>query len=97
MLLAKINVEDLDRDSSIYYVTYSTSHDPDPGFFRRLFRSDRSDRIEAATGQRFRVQVEDVGEEVQVSVAMDDQQAPDSTENLILRERLLKLIKEYST
>lgn len=94
---AKINVEDLDRDSSIYYVTYSTSHDPDPGFFRRLFRSDRGDRIEAATGQRFRVQVEDVGEEVQVSVAMDDQQAPDSTENLILRERLLKLIKEYST
>ncbi|MBT5702183.1 MAG: outer membrane protein assembly factor BamC, partial [Gammaproteobacteria bacterium] len=32
---ARISVEDLDRTSAIYYVYYSSRHDPDPGFFSK--------------------------------------------------------------
>lgn len=97
---ARVNVEDLDRTRSVYYVTYSSQHSPEPGFFGRLFGRDGAEdknRIEADPDQRFQVRLEDAGEEVLVRIALDDTSMPDSTESLILRERLLKLIREYST
>lgn len=94
---ARVTVNDLDRTSSIYYVTYSSGHDPDPGFFSRLLGRRGAHEQEPGEGFKFRVHVEEEGEQVRVTVAMDEDASLDTTENLILRERLLKLIKEYST
>lgn len=93
---ARVDVEDLDRTSAVYYVKYSSGHDPDPGFLKRIFtREDRQKDL--AAGFEFEVRVEPQGEEVVVTVASVAATDLTSTENLILRERLLKLIKEYST
>ncbi|MBT4162887.1 MAG: outer membrane protein assembly factor BamC [Gammaproteobacteria bacterium] len=94
---ARVTVDDLDRTNSIYYVTYSSGHDPDPGFFSRLLGRNGGDKDAPADGKRLRVYLKDAGAEVLVTIAMEDDQLDDTTENLILRERLLKLIKEYST
>ena len=93
---ARVAVDDLDRRSRVYYVTYSSSHDPDPGFFSRLL-GRRSNKIQEGERYSFLVQLEDREEEVLVTIGANDQPEEDATRNLILRERLLKLIKEYST
>ena len=93
---ARITVDDLDRTGATYYVTYSSRHDPDPGFFRRIL-GRTSKKIEEGEGHRFQVLLEEKEEEVLVTVAQGDGPVEDATRNLILRERLLKLIKEYST
>ena len=104
---ARIDVEDLDRSSSNYYVHYTRQHDPDPGFFSRLFSSD-DDKLGSVN--RFTIHLEPVGEETHVTVLAgipgdaeaEAEAASGSTPNmdtltLLLTERLLKLIKEYST
>jgi outer membrane protein assembly factor BamC len=95
---AQISVEDLDRTSAIYYVYYTSRHDPNPGFFSKIFGGgDSGDSKEDANpGHRFTVQLESEGEEVRVTVDVASELAAD-TDSLILKERLLKLIKEYST
>jgi outer membrane protein assembly factor BamC len=93
---AGISVEDLDRTSAMYYVYYSSRHDPDPGFFSKIFGG--GDRKEDANlGHRFTVRLESEGEEVRVTVDVAGQLVAADTDSLILKERLLKLIKEYST
>ncbi|MFT7221102.1 MAG: outer membrane protein assembly factor BamC [Candidatus Azotimanducaceae bacterium] len=94
---AKVEVEDLDRTSAVYYVYYSSRHDPDPGFFGRLFGRDGASDENSGSGNRFRVQLESELDEIKVTVDVDDELAASDTGNLILKERLLKLIKEYST
>ena len=92
---ASVEVEDLDRSSADYFVHYTSAHDPDPGFFTRLFTREKDD---GTSGQRFKVHLEPLGEEVHVTVAIDDTTTTSTnTMNLLLSERLLKLIKEYST
>ena len=93
---ARISVEDLDRTSAIYYVYYSSRHDPDPGFFSKIFGGGDS-KENANAGHRFTVQLESDGEEVRVTVEVAGELAAADTDSLILKERLLKLIKEYST
>lgn len=96
---ARVNVKDLDRSSAVYYVRYSSGHEPEPGFFSRII-GIYSDDDESADGYDFQVQLASEGEEVHVTVAGEGQAenlALSDTESLILRERLLKLIKEYST
>jgi outer membrane protein assembly factor BamC len=93
---ARVAVEDLDRTSAVYYVKYTSGHDPDPGLLKRIFsRNDKQSELEE--GYQFEVHVDPQGEEVLVTIAGDMDVSLTSTENLILRERLLKLIKEYST
>jgi len=92
---ARISVEDLDRTSAIYYVYYSSRHDPDPGFFSKIFGGDSKD--DEDPGHRFTVQLEPEGEEIRVTVSVASELAASETDSLILKERLLKLIKEYST
>ena len=107
---ARIEVEDLDRSSSNYYVHYTSAHDPDPGFFSRLFSSDdESDSV-----NKFTIHLKPMGEETHVTVmvgGVDDEADAEAdtvadsasgasdmdTLTLLLTERLLKLIKEYST
>jgi|TARA_B110000467_G_scaffold40898_1_gene37568 outer membrane protein assembly factor BamC len=93
---ARIDVEDLDRTSAIYYVYYSSRHDPDPGFFSKIFGGGDG-KEDADPGHRFTVQLESEGEEIRVTVGVASELAASETDSLILKERLLKLIKEYST
>ncbi len=92
---ANVTVEDLDRTAANYYVYYSSRHNPEPGFFGKLFGADGGDEVENP-GFRFTINLGSVGEEVHVTVSNESGSA-ESTETLILQERLLKLIKEYST
>jgi outer membrane protein assembly factor BamC len=95
---AKVSVEDLDRTSAVYYVYYTSRHDPDPGFFGRLFgRGGNSEEEDTNPGHRFKVHLEPTGDEVRVTIGLVSEVAVADTESLILKERLLKLIKEYST
>ncbi len=93
---AEIEVADLDRTSANYYVNYTFANDPDSGFFTRLFTRDKSSE-ENAEKNRFRVHLQSEGEKVLVTVGRDSEVAMHDTDSAILRERLLKLIKEYST
>lgn len=87
---ARVSVEDLDRTSANYYVYYSTSHSPNPGFFRRLFTRDK--KSEADLDNRYTVHLNSEGAEVHVTVLKDSVLA-----EALIAERLLKVIKEYST
>ncbi|MDA0978618.1 MAG: outer membrane protein assembly factor BamC, partial [Proteobacteria bacterium] len=91
---ARVDVKDLDRTAANYYVHYTAQHDPDPGFLRRVFSRDDGDQD---PGHAFVVNLQPEGEDVLVTVAMEQETGLGTTESLILRERLLKLIKEYST
>ena len=93
---ARVSVEDLDRSSAVYYVYYTSRHDPDPGFFSRLFGAGDDSEEDQDPGHKFRVQLEPRQEEVWVTVDVESELAG-NTDSLILKERLLKLIKEYST
>ena len=94
---ANVVVQDLDRTAAVYYVYYTSRHDPDPGFFGRLFGNEEEREADTDPGHHFRVQLADAGEEILVTVDAGETPVQDETESLILRERLLKLIKEYST
>ena len=93
---AKVTVEDLDRSAAIYYVYYSSRHNPNPGFFSRVFGGG-DDKDDSGVGHRFIVQLRPEGKEVSVTVGTTGELASLNTDSLILKERLLKLIKEYST
>ena len=94
---ARITVEDLDRTSAIYYVHYTSQHDPNPGFFSRIFGGGGGDEADTDPGHRFMIQLEPQGDEIRVTVGIENELASTDTDSLILKERLLKLIKEYST
>lgn len=95
---ARVNVEDLDRTAAKYFVYYDARHDPDPGFLKRLFSFGGDDKDDAPSGHRYTIQLASEGEQnIKVTVALGDQTGLTETEDLILRERLLKLIREYST
>ncbi|MBQ74503.1 MAG: hypothetical protein CMQ20_05685 [Gammaproteobacteria bacterium] len=87
---ARVSIEDLDRTSANYYVYYSSEHSPDPGFFKRVFSRGKK-KLEGGEN-RYTVHLDSEGEEVHVTVFKDTVLA----ESLIA-ERLLKVIKEYST
>ena len=92
---AQISVDDLDRSSANYYVTYATGHGSSPGFIRRLLTSAKA----SDGGYKFRVHLEASSEEVHVTAFGEDNDFPedDPARELLLSERLLKLIKEHST
>lgn len=96
---ARIDVDDLDRSSANYYVHYTLRHDPDPGFLSRLFSFDDDGEEAAGEGNRFRIHLATEGDEIHVTVVTEgaEPDAPMDTRRLLLSERLLKLIKEYST
>lgn len=87
---ARVVVEDLDRTSANYYVYYSSKHSPDPGFFKRLFTRDK--KSEEGLANRYTVHLDSEGKEVHVTVFKDSVLA-----EALIAERLLKVIKEYST
>jgi outer membrane protein assembly factor BamC len=88
---ARVPVEDLDRSSANYYVYYSADHQPEPGFFKNLFSKD--DELEAGPVNRYTVHLTTAGDEVHVTVFKAEAILADT----LIAERLLRVIKEYST
>jgi outer membrane protein assembly factor BamC len=86
---ANIPVNDINRSTKTYFVYYTPSHLSKPSFFRRLFSG--GDQAQAAT-DLYEVRLEDVEGEVLVTVYQGDGFADG-----LAAERLLKVIKEYST
>ena len=89
---AGVEVVDRDRSAAIYYVSYSSIENSKAGFIRRLLKSDNN----AEAGRPFRVVLSPNRNIVRVDVAVGDA-SDQEPEDLVLRERLVKLIKEYST
>lgn len=91
---AKIDVEDLDRNAANYYVYYDDSAVEKPGFFGRLFSDDEGERTAPGDENRYLVHLDSKDdEEVHVIVMKDKSTLADA----LVAERLLKIIKEYST
>lgn len=88
---ARINVEDLDRSSAIYFVYYRDGSEQHVGFIRRLFTSD--DELPAGKEDRYLVHLDQADDSVNVTILKD----PDTLASAPMAERILKIIKEYST
>ncbi|MCB1644320.1 MAG: outer membrane protein assembly factor BamC [Pseudomonadales bacterium] len=87
---ARIAVDDLNRSDQIYYVNYNDNTYREPGFLDKLFG-----RQEPSVGEenRYLVKLEDGDEGVSVTVYKDK----NTLAGALVAERLLKIIKEYST
>jgi len=88
---ARIPVEDINRSAAVYYVYYDDGSIEEPGFFRRLFSSEEGSDSE--TAHRYQVRLNTLTNQVHVTVHKDD----DSLADAFIAERLLKVIKEYSS
>lgn len=93
---ARVAVEDMDRTSANYYVYYSSDHQPDPGFFKRLFSKD--EKPGQGPDNRYTVHLVSEGKEVHVTVLKEAGSEEEVVfADALIAERLLKIIKEYST
>lgn len=88
---ARIDIEDLDRDAGTYYVYYDQEEVREPGLLRRLFSG--ADEQEAGSTHRYEVHLDDRGDEVHVTVKKGETNLADA----FVAEKLLKIIKQYST
>ena len=89
---AEIEVVDLDRSAGVYYVNYSSLANAKSGFLKRIFNSDD----EKKERKPFLVTVSSQSGQIIVNAAPSGESLP-GPEDLVLRERLIKIIKEYST
>jgi|TARA_Y100000310_G_scaffold345590_1_gene466976 outer membrane protein assembly factor BamC len=88
---ARINVEDLDRTSAVYFVYYRDGDDGQPGFIRRLFMDE--DERPAGEEDRYMIHLDQADDGVDVTILKD----PTTLASAETAERILKIIKEYST
>ncbi len=88
---ARIDVEDLDRSSAVYFVYYRDSSGDQPGFIRRLFM--RGDALPAGEEDRYLIRLDQADDGVDVTILKD----PATLASAQMAERILKIIKEYST
>ncbi len=88
---AKVPIEDKDRSSANYYVYYSADHKAEPGFFGKLFSS--KEEKEAGPINRYTLHLAPDGDEVHVTVTKESEVKVDP----LIAERLLRIVKEYST
>jgi uncharacterized lipoprotein len=86
---ARISVEDLDRDAANYYVFYDDANYEEPGFFSKLFK----DGTQVGEEKKYLVHLEEAEDGVHVTVLKD----ADTLADPLVSERLLKIIKEYSS
>lgn len=89
---AKINVEDLDRSTANYYVYYDEDRDHKPGLIGRLLfhEGKKNDSSE----NRYLVHLDNKSDqEVNVTIMKDPKTLADAD----VAEKLLKIIKEFST
>ena len=89
--LPEVKVIDLDRSAGVYYVSYSSLANSKVGFLKRLFNAED----EKKEGRPFLVTVSSESGQIIVNAAPTND--PSGPEDLVLRERLIKIIREYST
>ena len=88
---ADIEVIDLDRSAGVYYVSYASLANSKVGFLKRLFNAEDKKK----EGRPFLVTVSSESGQMIVNAAPNNDSS--GPEDLVLRERLIKIIKEYST
>lgn len=88
---ARLTVEEEDREQSIMKVVYSDRSQKTAGFISRIFSGDDEESSEEAI--RFNLKLEKVDDRVELSVYKNDTELAEAD----ISERLLKIIKEYST
>jgi outer membrane protein assembly factor BamC len=91
-----IPVEDLDRESGVYFVIFEEEIIDEPGFISRIFF--RKKQIVATDQNRYLVQLKTVQvnpqkDQVEVTIMKDESTPADAS----IAERLLKIIKESSS
>ena len=86
---AQVKIQDLDRSSANYYVYYDDANYEEPGFFGRLF----SDKQVVGEANRYLVHLDSAEDGIHVTVLKDQENLADP----LVAERLLKIIKEYSS
>jgi len=86
---ARVEIQDLDRSSANYYVYYDDTNYEEPGFFGRLF----SDKEVVGEANRYLVHLDSEEDGIHVTVFKD----PENLADPLVAERLLKIIKEYSS
>ena len=87
---ANIQVEDLNRSESYFYVYFNENHEAETGFLGRLLLRDRG---EAKERNLFQLRLATFRDEVHVSVYSDHTTMAD----VKIAEKLLKVIKKYSS
>ena len=87
---AKIQVEDLNRTESYFYIYFNEDYEAETGFFGRLLTRDKD---EAKGLNLFQIHLATIGNEVHVSVHSDNT----TMANTKIAEKLLKVIKKYSS
>lgn len=90
---ASINIEDLDRNNAIYYVYYDDADVREPGFLRRLLGGGGDKALEPGAAHRYEVRLDNREDEVHVTVMKGE----GALANAMIAEKLLKIIKQYST
>jgi outer membrane protein assembly factor BamC len=88
---AGIEIEDRDRTSAMYYILYDDRLDKEAGFLTRLFTKDEGVAKEEIN--RYVIKLDDLVDDVQVTVHKN----PSVLAEADFAERLLRIIKEYST
>lgn len=88
---ARIDVEDLDRSAATYFINFRDLDRDRPGFIRRLFMDDKEQAKVA--DNRYLLRLDESGDGVEVTVMKD----PSTLASADVAERLLAIIKEYSS
>jgi len=88
---AGITIEEEDRAASMLKVVYTDNSQKDAGFISRIFSGDDDETRDDAT--RFNVRLEKIEDRVEVTIYKTGTELA----NANIAERMLKIIKEYST
>jgi uncharacterized lipoprotein len=88
---AGIEIEDRDRTSAMYYILYDDRLAKEAGFFTKLFTKD--DGVAKEEINRYVIKVDELADDVQVTVHKNASMLAEAD----FAERLLRIIKEYST
>ncbi len=88
---AGIEIEDRDRTNALYYILYEDPSEKSAGFLARLFSRDKS--VTKDDAHRYVIKLDELDDDVQVTI----QKTPTTLAEAEFAERLLKIIKEYST
>jgi outer membrane protein assembly factor BamC len=88
---AGITIEEEDHAGAMLEVVYQDSSQKDAGFISRIFSGDDDESQDDAI--RYKVRLEKIEDKVEVTVYKTDTELADAN----MAERILKIIKEYST
>jgi len=91
---ANITIEDLNRTDATYYIYYEDGTVDETGFMNRIFsgrkETKKKNRVDV---HRYQVRLVAAGSRVEVTVY----KGPDNLADALVAERLLKIIREYSS